>query len=138
MNKTKLGISTNMLAFVAIFVSLWGGFIPAILITGYVLIAENDMWLKKIVAKGFMILFFFTLLSALIGFLPNLLDFINAIFNLWGGYFSVGVLNSIINLINTILAIAEKVIMIITAFLALGGKWFRIGFVDKFIEKHFA
>ena len=137
MNKTKLGISTNLFAFIAIFVTLWSGFIPALLITGYALIKEEDLWLKKTVVKGLVVVLLFSLATALVGFIPNIIDFINDIFNLWGGYFDIRVINAVVRLFNTILNIAEKVIMLLMALFALKGKWFNLGFIDKFIVKHF-
>ncbi len=137
MNKTKLGISTNLFAFIAIFVTLWSGFIPALLITGYALIKEEDLWLKKTVVKGLIVVLLFSLATALIGFLPNIIDLINDVFNLWGGYFDIRVINAVVRLFNTILNISEKVIMLLMALSALKGKWFNLGFIDKFIVKHF-
>ncbi|MBO5266648.1 MAG: hypothetical protein J6B08_05045 [Ruminiclostridium sp.] len=137
MNKTKLGISTNLYAFIAIFVTLWSGLIPALLVTGYALIKEEDIWLKKTVTKGLIVVLLFSLATALIGFLPNIIDLINDIFNLWSGYFDIRILNAVARLFNTILNIAEKVIMLLMALFALKGKWFNLGFVDKFIVKHF-
>lgn len=137
MNKTKLGISTNLFAFIAIFVTLWSGFIPALLITGYALIKEEDLWLKKTVVKGLIVVLLFSLATALIGFLPNIIDLINDVFNLWGGYFDIRVVNAVVRLFNTILNISEKVIMLLMALSALKGKWFNLGFIDKFIVKHF-
>lgn len=137
MKKTSLGISANLYAFIAIFVTLWGGLIPALLVTGYALMKEEDLWLKKTVAKGLIVTLLFSLASALIGFLPNAIELINDIFNLWGGYFDIRVISAIVRLFNTILNVAEKVIMLLMALFALKGKWFNIGFVDKFIVKHF-
>ncbi len=137
MNKTKLGISTNLFAFIAIFVTLWSGFIPALLITGYALIKEEDLWLKKTVVKGLIVVLLFSLATALIGFLPNIIDLINDVFNLWGEYFDIRVINAVVRLFNTILNISEKVIMLLMALSALKGKWFNLGFIDKFIVKHF-
>lgn len=137
MNKTKLGISTNLYAFIAIFITLWGGLIPALLVTGYALIKEEDLWLKKTVTKGLIVVLLFSLATALIGFIPNIIDLINDIFNLWSGYFDIRVLNAAVRLFNTILNIFEKVIMLLMALFALKGKWFNLGFIDKFIVKHF-
>ena len=137
MKKTTLGISTNLYAFIAIFVTLWGGLIPALLVTGYALIKEEDLWLKKTVAKGLIVTLLFSLATAFIGFLPNAIDIVNDIFNLWGGYFDIRIISAFVRLINTVLNVAEKVIMLLMALFALKGKWFNIGFVDKFIVKHF-
>lgn len=137
MNKTKIGISTKLYAFLAILVTLFGGWIPALIVTGYALFKEEDLWLKKTVTKALVVTVLFSLASALIGFLPNLVDFINDIFNLWGGHFGVHVLTAFVRLINTILAIFEKVLMLLMALFALEGKWLNLGFIDKFIIKHF-
>ena len=47
MQKTKLGITIAMFAAAIYVVALVGGYVPAILLGGYVLLREENEWLKK-------------------------------------------------------------------------------------------
>ena len=46
MQKTKLGITIAMFAAAIYVVALGGGYVPAILLGGYVLLREENEWLK--------------------------------------------------------------------------------------------
>lgn len=47
MSKTKLGISTTLLAALAYFAGGFSGYLLLFLVAGYVLLKEEDEWLKK-------------------------------------------------------------------------------------------
>ena len=88
MQKTKLGISVGLLGAAVYFTALFGGYLPLIVLAGYILLFEENPWLKKSAVKSAVIVFSFALLSALIGFIPNAIDLINDVFNVFKGHFS--------------------------------------------------
>lgn len=50
--KTKLGISVGLLGTMVYFAALFGGYTPVILLAGYVLLFEENEWLKKAAIKA--------------------------------------------------------------------------------------
>ncbi len=138
--KTKLGISAGLMGALICLIALFSGYLGLILLVGYVLLVENNEWLRKLAVKVFAILVAFSLVSALVGFLPDLLGLINDLTafaeeSIYGSEF-VAFLTNLVSLINTVLAIAKKVILLVLAALALGQKTLNLGPIDAFINKH--
>jgi len=136
MQKTRLGISIGLLGAAVYLAALLGGYIPLILLAGYVLLFEENPWLKRSAVKAAVIVFSFALLTAIIGFIPDIISFFNNLFIVFHGKFSIPVVTNIVNFINTVLAITQKVILIALALKALTQGWLHIKFFDKLIGKH--
>lgn len=134
--KTKLGISVAMLAAGTYLLGLFSGYLALVLIAGYVLICESDEWLKKAVVKALVVTVAFSLASAIIGLIPNAINIVDSICNIFGGGFSILFISRFINLINTLLNVFQKLLMLAFAFLALDGKTIKLPVIDDFIEKH--
>jgi len=136
MQKTRLGISVGIFGAAIYLAALVGGYIPLILLAGYVLLFEENPWLKRSAVKAAVIMFSFSLLIALIGFIPDIIAFLNSLFVVFHGKLTVPVLTNIVNFVNIALSILEKVILIVLAIKALTQGELHIGFFDKLIGKH--
>lgn len=134
--KTKLGISVAMFAAGTYLLGLFSGYLALLLIAGYVLICETDEWLKKAVIKALVVTVAFSLVSAIIGFIPNAISLVDGLVGIFGGNFSILFISRIISFINTLLSVFEKLLMLALAFLALDGKTIKLPVIDDFIEKH--
>lgn len=134
--KTKLGISVAMMAAGAYLLGLFSGYFALILIAGYVLLCETDEWLKKSVVKALVVVVAIDLISSVIGFIPNGINIVDDLFNIFGGSFSITFLTRIVNFINTILLVLEKLLMLGLALMALDNKTIKLPVIDSFIEKH--
>lgn len=134
--KTKLGVSVAMMAAAAYLIGFFSGNVALLLIVGYVLLCESDEWLKKSVVKALAVGLLFTLISAVIGFIPNAISIVDDLFNIFGGSFSIGFVSRIINFINTVLSVFEKLLMLGLAFMAFDNKTIKLPLVDDLIEKH--
>ena len=73
MNKTKLGISANAYA-ALVFASGLLGIIPAIILTGAVLILEDNEWLKRMAVKAVAFIVVINIFHVVLMLLPNFLD----------------------------------------------------------------
>ena len=136
MQKTKLGISIGLLGATVYFAALFSGHIPLILIAGYILLFEENSWLKRAAIKAVAVVFSFALLNSLIGFIPNAIDLINSVARIFSKNASVRVLDEILNLIGSILSVVQKIILLVLALKALTQGEFAVGFVDNFVRKH--
>lgn len=139
--KTKFGITAGALAAIAYLCGFFSGYVVLALIVGYVFIVEENDWLKINVLKALVITLCFSVLSALIGFIPNIFDLIASLFRIWGkgttisGNEVVSGINAAVSFIQNILNICEKVLMLVLALFAAKLKTVKIGFIDGIIEK---
>ena len=136
MEKTKLGISVGIAAAAIYFIAYFGGYIPAILMAGYVLIAEENQWLKRSAVKAVATLACFSALFAVIGLLPDALSWIGSVAYLFNGNFSYVVISKILSVITGALGIAKTVIFLMLGFKSLTLSNVKVPFVDNFLNKY--
>ena len=136
MQKTKLGLSVGLLGAIFFFVSFFGGYIPTLLLAGYVLLVEDNAWLKRVTVKGVVLALVFSVLSALVNFIPNLMGLVDDVLRIFNENLYVPVISNIVNLILTILNLVEKVLFLLLGFMALKQKTIVIPPLDAFISKY--
>jgi len=134
--KTKIGVSVGLLGSAVYFVGLVGGWIPLILIAGYVLLSEADEWLRMSAIKAVAIYTFFSVASAIVGLIPNLITIINNMAVIFDSSFSISSVTKIVALISSLLLISEKVLLLSLGFKALDQGTVNFGVIDRLIEKH--
>ena len=136
MEKTKLGISVELMAVLAVLACYFGGYTGLFLVVGYILIAEKDEWLKKVAVKAAVITFGFAFISAVIYLIPNIVNFVDTILSIITIDFYIPMLDVLINIVNSALNLVEKFVFLIMAFMALKHNSFDIPVVDAFVDKH--
>lgn len=136
MQKTRLGISVGLLG-AALFLScLSGGYTVVIILAGYILLFEENAWLKRATVKGVALMFGFAVLSAVINLIPNAITFIDSIFNVFGGNFYIAFVSNIIDVINNALSIIEKLLFIVLGLKAFNQGTVKIPVVDSLVNKY--
>lgn len=136
MQKTKLGISVGLMGFILFLSVGFGGYIPMLIIGGYILFFENNEWLKKAAIKAVVLLVGFSLISGLVGLIPSVVTFINEIFTAFNSYFSLNIVTGIFSAVSTGVSVAKTVLFMLLAIKALTQGTVRISIVDKLIQKH--
>lgn len=136
MEKTKLGISVGVAGAALFFVAYFGGYVPAILMAGYVLIAEQNEWLKRAAVKAVATLVCFSVLFTVIGLLPDALSWIRTLVNVFNGSFDYGIVTKILSVFTEALSIAKTVIFLMLGVKALTLSTIKVPFVDNFINKY--
>lgn len=142
MNKTKLGISTSMLAAFIFLLAIVTEFVSAgwvfsmafVGIVAFVLYKEEDLWLKACAIKAVCVVLVFTLVPFLFGFVNDIMEFINfflqfADIQICDGF---GIMNFFMNIISVV----EKVFLLVLALLAFKGKTIKLPVIDKMVAKH--
>ncbi len=137
MQKTKLGISAALLGAVVCFSGLFSGYLLVFLLTAYILLMEENVWLKKTAVKTVAVLMVFSLLSAVLGLIPDLISVISSIFNIFNGSFSIRILSSIISAARSILGFLETLLLLGLGFKALNQGTIKIPMIDKLVDKAF-
>lgn len=134
--KTKIGVSIGLLGAAVYFLGLVGGYVPIIVLAGYILLFESDNWLKVSAIKAVVVCLFFSIVSVVVGLIPNAITLVDNLFRIFNGYFTFDFVQKIISLINTMILIMEKIVLLALGFNALNQKTFNFGIVDRLIAKH--
>ncbi len=136
MQKTKLGISVGLMGAIAYFAGLFSGYLVAVLIFGYIMLVEDNPWLRKTAVKSIVLLVTFSALSAVIGLIPDFISFVNTIFNVFGSYFSLSVVTNILAVITSALSILKTVVFLVLGLKALNQGTLTIPVVDNMTNKN--
>ena len=133
MQKTNLGLSVGLVGAALYFLGLFS-FIPAFLLAAYVLLLEENQWLKKAAVKMVAVLIGFFLLGLAIDFV----DEIFAVINVFAGWFdgSVSVPLRLTYLLDYILWIVKTVVMVMLGFKALKLGSVSVGPIDKIVDSN--
>lgn len=137
MEKTKLGISVGMLGAAVYFSAALFGYLALLVVGGYILFVEKTEWLKKCVIKAVVLMLLYTLISTVIGIVPQIFTLGGGEESLFGSYYLyltgaysiVAILLVVLNLVRIVLFIALGV-------KALNEKTIRIPIVDHFVDAY--
>lgn len=145
MYKTKLGMSNCMAAGLIFLLALVTSFQtasiifawPFVLLVAFVLVKENDLWLKASAVKAVLVLLFFLLIPICFSFVDDIISFINFFL----GLAKTAPINDgfgIMNFLMNIFSIIEKVVLLVLALVAFKGKTIKLPVIDNLIRKHLA
>ena len=73
MPKTNLGVTVGLMAAAIYLLAIAGGYIPLLLIGGYVVLVEKDAWLKRVAIKALALMLLFSVIVTVIGLIPDVL-----------------------------------------------------------------
>lgn len=136
MQKTRLGISVGLLGAAVFFACFFGGYTVAILLGGYILLFEENAWLKRSAVKAIALMFGFAVLSAVVYLIPNLISFIDDVCRVFEGSFYLPVVTNIITVITSALTILEKVLFIVLGIKAFNQGTVKIPVIDSLLNKY--
>ncbi len=136
MQKTKLGISVGLMGFITYFACYFGGYIAAILLFGYILLVENNQWLRKTAVKALLLTVAFSLLSALIGLIPDIIEFIGSIVSVFNGSFYLSIVSKIVTVLISAIGLIKTVLFIVLGFKALSQGSVNVPVVDDLTNKN--
>ena len=135
MEKTKLGLSVTIMGALVYLVALFGGYTPLLLIAGYILIAEENIRLKKTAVTAFLLAVAFSVLSFVIGLIPDTLSVLISFLEIFGIHdLYLPFINNVTNFLYASLSVIKEVAFIFMAGMALLGKLFAPPFVSKFFD----
>lgn len=135
--KAKLGISVGLLGAATYLIALFGGYTPLLLLVGYILIVEENIWLKKAAIKSIALCMFFSLINSVIGLIPSLIYLIDDLLNIFDSSFSIPVITSIIIFIQSAVSFVKTVLLLGLGITALNQGTIKFPFIDKLIDKHY-
>ena len=136
MQKTRLGISVGLMGFITYFACYFGGYVAAILIFGYILLIENNPWLRKTAVKALILTIVFSLLPAVIGLIPNGIEFVGTVVNLFGGNFYLSIVSKIVSILTSAIGLIKTVLFILLGIKALSQGTITVPVVDDMTNKN--
>lgn len=136
MQKTKLGISANLLAAIICLSPLVGGYVVLFGLALYVLLAEKNEWLKKTTVKVLVVVFVFGALNAALDLIPNVISVIDSVFSIFRGSFRIDFVTNLIYAVENILSFFRKILLLAMCVMALSQKAPEFGPVDDLVKKH--
>ena len=136
MQKTKLGISVGLMGAGIYFVGLFSGYLAALILVGYVLLVEDNMWLRRTCLKAIVLMVCFSVLSEGTGLIPSVISWIITAGNMFGAYLSMSFITNLITLIRGILSMTETILFLALGFKALTQGSIHIPVVDNFLNKY--
>ncbi len=136
MEKTKLGISVEMLAAATFGVALCGGYVSSIVLALYILLREENQWLKRMSVKAVATMMIFDVFALAIGVIDDVINWISSFVSLFDGVVEVYKLTSVVSLCIQVISIAQVVFLVVLAVKALKQETIKIPVVDNFINKY--
>ena len=137
MEKTKLGISQGMLGAVVYFTAALLGYVSLFVVGGYILLIEKTEWLKKCVVKAVVLMLLYSLLSTVIGLIPQVFSYGSGDDALIGGYYLyLAGAYQVVAVVLVVLNFARIGLFIALGVKALNEKTITIPIVDKLIDRY--
>ena len=134
--KTKLGISVGLAGAAVYFLGLFGGYLALIVAAGYILLAENNEWLRKTAVKAAVVMFTFSLVGLLVGLLPDATSFISQFLGIFKVRPDLSIINSLCSLLVLVVNVLQKIVLLLLGISALRQGSFAIKPIDDMVEKH--
>ncbi len=134
MGTTKIGVPAKLLAGFAYLAAFFSGYTAFLLIGGYVLLREQNDWLRFHAVKAGVLMICFSVADALVGLIPNLFTWIGDWVNLFGGSFRPAFIYDIQSVLNSTLNLLEKLLFLLLGLFAFQGKDLPLGPLDKLVS----
>ena len=136
MQKTKLGISVELLAALLYFIGLIN-LTGLLLATGYVLICEKDQWLRRSAVTAVVLSLAFALIGQVIGFGSDLFGLFNSLLsNFPFVHFKISYPLNIDSFIGYAAGLLQRALFVVLGVMALKHKGFQIPGIGGLLNKH--
>jgi hypothetical protein len=133
MQRTKIGISVGLCAGALYFIGLIGP-TPLVLAVCYVFFAEEDLWLRKAAVRAVGVVVAFAILSSLLGLVNNSATIVTDFTLLFKQSLNLADVTRVVRIVQTVLRIAEVIILLFLGFKAIKQGTIGLGPVDKVID----
>lgn len=135
MEKSKLGISVSLLAAAVCLLGYYGGYVITGLLVGYILLKEENEWLKKLSVTVVVVMLSFSILSTAVSLIPNVLNVGYSFIQIFNGDFYIYFIDRIFNFLSNVLSICKMAVFLLLSYFALTGKDINIPVLDKLLDK---
>ncbi len=134
--QSNLKVSVGLLGAVLYLGIMVGGTLPLLILGGYILLREENPWLRRVVVKGALLYITFALISAAISLLGDSVDAIETLLELIFIHIPTSYIMNILYLCRKALVIVEYLVYGILGLKALTQGTIPIPVIDGMINKH--
>ena len=134
MLKTKLGVSIALVGAAMYFLGALS-LIPAVLLAGYVLIVEENEWIKRQAARMIGVVVVFGLMSIAVGWIDDVVGMLNIIVRWFNSDVYLTVPANLTYLVQYIISLAKEILLLVLGIRALGMKGLKLPVIDKLLDK---
>ncbi|MDE5965300.1 MAG: hypothetical protein K2G89_00495 [Lachnospiraceae bacterium] len=138
MQKSRLGISVGMLGAAVCFMGLFGGYTPILIAAGYVLLFEENAWLKKNSVKAVAVMIGISVFCTAIGYIPDAISLVSSLLNIFGSHFSISIVSNIVSFVVEAMSLIRSLILFMMGLKALNQGTVSVPVIDNLIDKHMA
>lgn len=135
MKKSNLGVSVGFIGALAYLAAFLNSFVGIVLIVGYVLLREENIWLRKNVLKALVLYIGFLLLSVVVRLIPNFFGLLNTFLSIFRFNFVSVVFTGIFATLTKLLTYGAKLLYLALGVMALTQRTIAFAPLDKFIDK---
>lgn len=135
MEKTKLGLSVSLAGAAVYLLYQFGGYTPALLLVGYILLCETNTGLKKTALSATLIALGYSLVNYVIYLLPNALGVLTSLLEIFGVYTELYIIDRIFNWLSSVVGFLKGLLMVFLAAMSLLNKPVELPFVKKIINE---
>lgn len=132
--KTKLGISAGLLGAAIYFTMLFGGYTPFFILAAYVLLKEENEWLKRVTVKAFALSVCFSIITSAVNLFPDAISIIDRMFSIFNGHVNISFISTLASLIYSLATFTKTVLFLMLGLQAINMSDLSIGFIDKIAE----
>ena len=135
--KSKLGITVGLFGAGIYLGNLFGGMLISFLLLAYVLLFEENEWLKIATIKATVLLLSFAFAGMLIDMIPRTIEVFTSFVDIFDVNYDVMMIRRITSFFSNVLNYLEVVLFLILGVKAFNQGTVKIGFVDQIIQKHY-
>lgn len=135
MKKSNLGVSVGFIGALAYLAAFVNSFVGLLLIVGYVLLREENIWLRKNVLKAMVLYIGFLLLGIAVRLIPNFFSLLNTFLSIFRFNFVSAAFTGIFGTLMKLLSYCAKLLYLALGVMALTQRTIAFAPLDKFIDK---
>lgn len=136
MKNTKLGISVGALGALTYLVGLFNGYMVTTLLVGYILLFEENVWLKRTAVKAITLMLLCSFFTTVLNLIPDAFGFISRVVSVFDGTFRFEKLDQIISVLTGAISLAQKCLTVALSVKALSQGTIVIPFLDKKVSQY--
>lgn len=135
MQKTRLGITVGALGAITYFSGLFSGYLVAVVLAGYILLFESNVWLRRSAVKAIILMVSFSVATAVLQMIPDAFGILSDVAKIFGGHFDYDKVYLLVSAAKDVVNIVEKLLFIGLGLKALKQGTIVIPSVDEKVTK---
>ena len=136
MQKTKLGLTVGALGALTYLAGFFSGYMVMILLVGYILLLEENVWLKRTAVKAITLMVMCSFCISVLNLIPDVISFISSIAVVFDGEFRIAKLTQIISVLTSAVSLGQKLLFLALGLKALSQGTIVIPFLDKKVSQY--